>query len=53
MEALEKCKEVFGDVPSVVVNNAGWTYSNKPTLEVNEDEFDRVFDITSRASTSA
>lgn len=29
----------------IVVNNAGWSYKNKPTLEVTEDEFDRVFNI--------
>ncbi|EST06782.2 Short-chain dehydrogenase/reductase SDR [Kalmanozyma brasiliensis GHG001] len=43
--ALDQCKNVFGAPPSVVVNNAGWTYSNKPTLQVTEDEFDRVFEI--------
>jgi 3-oxoacyl-[acyl-carrier protein] reductase len=27
----------------IVVNNAGWTYRNKPILEVTEEEFDRVY----------
>lgn len=29
----------------IVVNNAGWSYRNKPMLEVTEDEFDRVYAI--------
>ena len=29
----------------VMVNNAGWTHRNRPALEVNEDEFDRVYAI--------
>ena len=29
----------------VVVNNAGWTYRNQPSLDVSEEEFDRVFAI--------
>lgn len=45
IEALQTSKKVFGAVPTVVVNNAGWTYSNKPTLEVEEEEFDRVFSV--------
>jgi len=28
-----------------VVNNAGWTHRNKPLLEVDEDEFDRVYAV--------
>lgn len=44
-QALSTSREVFGDIPTVIVNNAGWTYSNKPTLNVAEDEFDRVFNI--------
>ena len=27
----------------VLVNNAGWTHRNKPLMEVNEAEFDRVY----------
>ena len=29
----------------IVVNNAGWSYSNKTLLDTTEDEFDRVFAI--------
>ncbi len=36
--------ERFGRL-DVVVNNAGWTHRNRPMLEVDEDTFDRVFDI--------
>ncbi|MDB5617525.1 SDR family oxidoreductase [Tardiphaga sp.] len=34
----------FGSL-DVVVNNAGWTFRNKPLLEVTEEEFDRAFAI--------
>jgi len=36
--------QVFG-VPDIVVNNAGVTHLNKPLLDVNEAEFDRVYDV--------
>ncbi|MBP0443751.1 glucose 1-dehydrogenase [Roseomonas sp. SSH11] len=29
----------------IVVNNAGWTYRNQPSLDVSEEEFDKVFAI--------
>ena len=29
----------------VMVNNAGWTHRNRPMLEVNEEEFDKVYAI--------
>ncbi|KAI6849275.1 hypothetical protein KC367_g5632 [Hortaea werneckii] len=29
----------------IVVNNAGTTYANKPTTEVTEADFDKVFDV--------
>ena len=29
----------------VVVNNAGWTHRNRPMLEVNEEEFDKVYAV--------
>ena len=29
----------------VMVNNAGWTHRNRPALEVNEEEFDRIYAI--------
>lgn len=47
--ALATARDVFGAHPTVVVNNAGWTYSNKPTLTVTDDDFARVFDINVRS----
>ncbi|KAF1984026.1 NAD(P)-binding protein [Aulographum hederae CBS 113979] len=41
---VEVCIQVFGRL-DCLVNNAGWSYKNKPTLEVTLDEFSRVFDI--------
>ncbi|KAJ5536102.1 hypothetical protein N7513_009288 [Penicillium frequentans] len=29
----------------ILVNNAGTTYRNKPTIEVTDDEFERVFNV--------
>jgi len=40
--AVDKIVQDFGRL-DVVVNNAGTTYRNKPTEEVTESEFDRVF----------
>lgn len=34
----------FG-VPDIIVNNAGFTHKNRPLLEVDEETFDRVFDV--------
>lgn len=36
--------ERFGSL-DIVVNNAGWTFRNKPLLEVTEAEFDKTFAI--------
>ena len=36
--------ERFGGL-DLIVNNAGWSHRNKPLLDVDEDEFDRVFDV--------
>jgi 3-oxoacyl-[acyl-carrier protein] reductase len=36
--------EKFGRI-DIVVNNAGWTYRNKPLLDVTEEEFDKAFAI--------
>ncbi len=41
---VQLVRERFGRL-DVVVNNAGWTHRNRPMLEVDEDTFDRVFDI--------
>jgi 3-oxoacyl-[acyl-carrier protein] reductase len=47
-EAWEKglalALERFGGL-DVVVNNAGTTYHKKPSVEVTEDEFDRVVNV--------
>jgi len=34
----------FGGL-DILINNAGTSYKNKPTLEVTEDEYDRVFAV--------
>jgi NAD(P)-dependent dehydrogenase (short-subunit alcohol dehydrogenase family) len=34
----------FGGL-DILINNAGTSYKNKPTLEVTEEEFDRVFAV--------
>ncbi|RDW72144.1 hypothetical protein BP5796_08178 [Coleophoma crateriformis] len=41
---IEKTIQEFGGV-DILVNNAGTSYPNKPTLEVTEDEFDKVFTV--------
>lgn len=35
--------------PSVVVNNAGYSHRNRPMLEVDEAEFDRIFAVNVKA----
>lgn len=42
--AVEKAV-AFGGGLDIVVNNAGWSYSNRPLLDVSEAEFDRVFAV--------
>ncbi len=42
--AAEAAIKAFGHI-DVVVNNAGTTYRNRPMLEVDEAEFDRVFAV--------
>ena len=45
MQTLVACAvEQFGR-PDVMVSNAGWTYRNRPALEVSEEEFDRCFAV--------
>ncbi|KAF4548632.1 Enoyl-(Acyl carrier protein) reductase-like protein 33 [Elsinoe fawcettii] len=43
-EAVQLVKEKWGRL-DIVVNNAGTTYKNKPTLEVEEEEYLRVMDV--------
>lgn len=42
--AVKQAVDTFGKL-DIVVNNAGWTFRNKPMLEVSEAEFDKVFAI--------
>ncbi|MEK0435645.1 MAG: hypothetical protein RL369_1694 [Pseudomonadota bacterium] len=45
VEAMVKaCVDTFG-VPDVVINNAGTTHRNQPLLQVDEQTFDRVFNV--------
>ncbi|KAL5044257.1 hypothetical protein BDW71DRAFT_199121 [Aspergillus fruticulosus] len=36
---------LFGKAASIVVHNAGWSYSNKSGLDVTVEEFDRLFNL--------
>lgn len=38
----------FGRLDAMV-NNAGWTHRNKPALQVNEEEFDKCFDVNMKS----
>jgi 3-oxoacyl-[acyl-carrier protein] reductase len=42
--AVKRTVDTFGKL-DIVVNNAGWTFRNKPMLEVSEAEFDKVFAV--------
>lgn len=42
--AVARAVEAFGSL-DIVVNNAGWTFRNKPMMDVTEEEFDKVFAI--------
>jgi len=42
--AVQRTIEAFGKV-DIVVNNAGISHRNRPMLEVEEEEFDRVFAV--------
>lgn len=45
VEAMVKaCVDTFG-VPDIVINNAGTTHRNQPLLQVDEQTFDRVFNV--------
>ena len=43
-DALELAKQKFGKL-DIVVNNAGTTYNKKPSIEVTEDEFDKIIAV--------
>lgn len=47
-KAAKAAIEAFGRI-DVVVNNAGVTHRNKPLMEIEEAEFDRVFAINVKA----
>ncbi len=42
--AVECATGRFGGL-DIMVNNAGWAYSNRSSLEVSEDEFDKLFAV--------
>ncbi|CAF9928644.1 MAG: hypothetical protein GOMPHAMPRED_005192 [Gomphillus americanus] len=43
-EVVSEVEKKWG-VLDILVNNAGWAYKNRPTLDVTEADFDRVFNI--------
>jgi NAD(P)-dependent dehydrogenase (short-subunit alcohol dehydrogenase family) len=43
-ELVQTVEQQFGKL-DIVVNNAGTSYANKPTLEVTEEEFDLTNDV--------
>ncbi|KIX96157.1 uncharacterized protein Z520_07935 [Fonsecaea multimorphosa CBS 102226] len=45
---VKETKALFGQI-HVLVNNAGTSYKNKPTLQVTADEYDRCFDVNVRS----
>jgi 3-oxoacyl-[acyl-carrier protein] reductase len=45
---VEACLRSF-DRLDVMVNNAGYTHSNRPLLEVSEEEFDRIYAVNCKA----
>lgn len=48
-KAVEICQSKFHQTPTICINNAGWTYSNKSTLTVTEEEFDKVFNVNAKS----
>lgn len=46
--AVDATKEAFGG-PDIVVNNAGYSHRNRPMLEVEEADFDRVYAVNVKA----
>jgi 3-oxoacyl-[acyl-carrier protein] reductase len=46
--AVQMILEKFG-APDIVINNAGYTHTNKPLLDVDESTFDRIFNVNVKA----
>ena len=46
--AVHRATEAFGKL-DIVVNNAGYSHKNQPLLEVEEADFDRIFDVNVKA----
>lgn len=46
--ALAETERAFGPI-HVLVNNAGYSHRNRPLMEVDEGEFDRIFDVNVKA----
>ena len=47
-DLVKKASDDFGHV-DLVVNNAGYTHKNQPMLEVDEEEFDRIYAVNVKA----
>src|SRR6185503_11656656 len=45
---VESALQAYGRL-DIVVNNAGTTHRNRPMLEVEEDEFDRIYAVNVKA----
>lgn len=46
--AVKLARDHFGDI-DIVVNNAGFTHKNQAFLDVDEDTYDRCFDVNVKA----
>jgi len=45
---VERAVSEFGRL-DVVVNNAGYSHSNKPIMEVTDEDYDRIMDVNVRS----